>query len=111
MGRVFVVQKPVRRNFRTGAMEYAYDISPAEVYGELITLLENNQSALLPGPMRNILREKLKGFSDEDSILLIGDPAAMANSAMIASQENSGRVNVLKWDKFENHYIKLQLLT
>jgi hypothetical protein len=68
MAKVFVVQETMKHN-----------VLPAQQYGELIFLLPPQvQIGFSPGPMVNKMKRVLQRFTDEDYLLLIGDPAAMS---------------------------------
>tara|TARA_R100001129_G_scaffold57711_4_gene39770 strand:+ start:912 stop:1241 length:330 start_codon:yes stop_codon:yes gene_type:complete len=92
MGKVYVVQENPKVN-----------VIGAARFGELIPLLRpGTQITLSSSPVVHSLRIKLKDFSDEDYLLAMGDPAAIAIASMVASEINNGFVNILKWDR-ENH--------
>ena len=98
-GKVFVVQEVSGRN-----------ILSAEKYGELELLLPNNsQIVLSAGPTVRRLNQKLKNFSDDDYLLLMGDPSAIGIACAIASSNNRGRFKCLKWDKREFRYYPVQI--
>ena len=91
---VFVVQEVPGRN-----------ILSAENYGKLELLLPKGiQLVLSSQPTVNKLKRKLKDFSDDDYLLLMGDPVAMGIACAIASEMNRGRIQCLKWDRMENRY-------
>lgn len=94
---VYVVQEVVGRN-----------ILPAQKYGKIEVLLPQGQVAFLPGPAIYKLNQKLKNFNDNDYLLLIGDPVAIALCAMVAARYNTGKVKFLKWDRQENEYIVIE---
>ncbi len=92
MAKVFVVQETMRHN-----------VLPAQQFGELVFLLPPQvQIGFSPGPMVNRMKRVLRDFTDQDYLLLIGDPAAMSIAAAIASQYNNGKFRFLKWDKRDN---------
>ena len=47
---------------------------------------------------------KLKDYSDKDYILAMGDPVAIGIAAIAASDNNNGKVNILKWDRENKAY-------
>jgi hypothetical protein len=51
-----------------------------------------------------MLKSKLKDFSDDDYLLAMGDPAAIAIASIIAGDVNNGVVNILKWDRENRAY-------
>jgi hypothetical protein len=94
MAKVFVVQETMRHN-----------VLPAQQFGDLVFLLPPQvQIGFSPGPMVNRMKRVLRDFTDQDYLLLSGDPAAMSNAAAIASQYNNGKFRFLKWDKREMEY-------
>lgn len=104
---VYVVQEPMRRNFTTGQLEAFMDLTPATAYGEIKILLDRPNYSLTPGPLVNLLKQKLKDFCDDDFLLGVGDPTAMMIAAMVAARINHGRVKLLKWNRETSAYITL----
>ena len=60
-----------------------------------------DQVHLNPGRIVSQLRRKLRHYDDEDWLLALGDPAII--------ESNSGRINLLKWDKREKTYYPVQI--
>lgn len=91
---VYVVQETPGKN-----------LLPARKFGELEALLPAYSQIQLDaeGPVATC-REKLKGFGDDDHLLAIGDPVAIAVASAVASEYNDGRLSVLKWDRQEHSY-------
>lgn len=104
-GRVYIPQEPMRRvGERWVPM---YDLTSAREFGELAVLM-----ARLPLDMDEVvdqIKPQLEGFNDNDYIMAVGDPAAIAIAAMIASYENAGRVKLLRWDRRMGRYLESQL--
>lgn len=89
-----------------------HDIAAAIKFGEIKVLLPaNTQIAFSTVPTVRVLRRKLLQFSDKDFLLLTGDPVAIGLACSIASFYNSGRYNVLKWDRRERLYIPIRIDT
>ena len=77
----------------------------ANEYGKIVTLFESGTQIMFsPQPAIRKLKRKLKDFSDDDYLLLMGDPVAMGIACAIASEMNRGRIQCLKWDRMENRY-------
>ena len=96
---VFVVQEVVGKN-----------ILSAEKYGDLELLLpEGSQLVLSTAPTVRRLKNKLKDFSDDDYLLLMGDPSAIGIACAVASSNNRGRFKCLKWDKREYKYYPVEV--
>lgn len=94
MARVFVVQEVPGRN-----ITHAFDFGSVEVL-----LSPGVHVVLSPGPVARIMRQKLADFNDDDFLVPIGDPAAIAMAASIASYVNDGRYKLLKWDRATERY-------
>lgn len=95
---VYVVQDPEGKN-----------ILAAKKFGQLEALLPSGQITLSPGPSILKLRRKLQKFCDDDYLLLIGDPIAIALASMVAGASNAGRVKFLKWDRQERQYSAIEV--
>jgi len=99
MPRVFVIQETMKHN-----------ILPAQAFGELVFLLPPTlQITFSPGPIVVRMERHLQGFTDDDFLLLIGDPAAMAAAGALAAKYNNGKFKLLKWDKREMKYYPIQV--
>ena len=74
-------------------------------YGEIVVLFESGQQIMFsPQPAIRKLKRKLKDFSDDDYLLMMGDPAAMGIACCGAAEMNRGKFNILKWDKKAQRY-------
>jgi len=100
MPKVFVVSESQKHN-----------IVPALDYGEIEIVLPPSQAQVVFSSAPTVQRMKrvLDGFSDEDYLLFIGDPTAIAIMASVAAAKNSGRYKCLKWDKQERRYLPIQV--
>tara|TARA_R110000803_G_scaffold76078_2_gene140604 strand:+ start:1024 stop:1356 length:333 start_codon:yes stop_codon:yes gene_type:complete len=97
MSTVYITQDTPGRNFL-----------PAKKYGALKGLLEGNvQIVLSAEPVIRKLRNRLRNFSDDDFLLLTGDPVIMGIAITVAMEVNHGRANLLKWDKRESSYYEV----
>jgi len=109
MGTVYVVCEPTHMINNVHILKV--NLTPAEKYGNVVTLLKNSQSMLSTVPTVRTLKEKLRDFSDADYILPVGDPVLMSTVSVIAAQQNGGRVKFLKWDKLTRGYDVIQIDT
>jgi hypothetical protein len=86
------------------------NIVPALKFGDLIALASPFDQVLInPGRIVASLRRKLRGFSDDDWLLCMGDPAIIGIAFAIAADANHDRVNILKWDKMEKSYYPVKV--
>jgi len=106
---VYVIQEPVKRDEVTGEMVSMMDFRKVVEYGDPEVLLPSGRVSLAPGPTIDILKDKLRNFSDNDYIVSVGDPSAIFITAMIAGENNRGRVKLLKWDKPARNYISVNI--
>lgn len=107
--RVFIPQEPMKRDKSTGQLVPVMDFGGVLEYGTPIVCLGTGRVSLTPGPTIDALKEKLRGFGDNDYIVSAGDPSAIFITAMIAGQINRDRCKLLKWDKASKRYIQVQI--
>ena len=87
-----------------------FNIMGASKYGDLITLLpENSQIIMSQGQLIIKLRKLLKDFTEEDYLLLTGDPAIIGVACSIVSDITTGKFNFLKWDRQEKMYYPIKV--
>jgi hypothetical protein len=86
------------------------NIVGASSYGQLKFLLpEFSQMIFSPGPLIYKLRQGLKNFTEDDHLLLTGDPALIGVACSIVSDITNGKYNLLKWDKQERKYYPIAI--
>ena len=86
------------------------DIVSATKWGELIPLTNQaDQLHMNTGRLIQQIKRKLRDFDSDDWLLAIGDPAIIGVAFAIASDANSGQINILKWDKIERLYYPVKL--
>ena len=87
-----------------------YNIIGAQKYGKLKVLLrEDTQIIMSPGPIIFELRRLLKNYTSRDYLLLSGDPSVIGIACSIVSDINSGKFNLLKWDRQEQMFYPLEI--
>lgn len=92
MPRVYVVQNMPRLNFES-----------ARDFGELVTVLDaDDQVSLNAAPMLAKIDVALRGFTDEDYLVCVGDPVAIGAAIYVASRRVGGEIQLLKWDRMLN---------
>jgi hypothetical protein len=96
---VFIVQEVSGRN-----------VIPAKKYGDLKLLLPERTNLMLStAPTVRKVRRELSEYSDEDYLLLMGDPAAIGLACAVAASTNQGRFKILKWDRQESVYYPVNI--
>jgi hypothetical protein len=107
MSKCYIVQEPIKRAGE--GMVNMMDFRPVLEYGEPVVCLPCGPIALSPAPTIAKLNEVLKDFSDDDYLVAAGDPSAIAMAGAIACSNNRGRFKILKWDKSQRRYIKVEV--
>jgi hypothetical protein len=107
-GRVFVTQHGQQK---IDGEWVKRDVSDAERFGKVTELIQ-------PGPMIRAtpqvimtLRYKLMGFSDDDYLLCMGDPAIIGMACVMAARANEGRYKLLVWDRESQSYFAVPVDT
>ena len=86
------------------------NIMGASKYGEFKFLLpEFSQLIFSPGPLIFKLRKALRDYTEEDYLLLTGDPAIIGVACSIVSDITNGKYQLLKWDKQERKYYPIKI--
>ena len=83
------------------------NILSAREYGDFHFLLPEFSQII--GPLVFKLRKLLKDYTEEDYLLLTGDPAIIGIACSIVSEYTNGKFNLLKWDRQERMYYPLKI--
>ena len=62
-----------------------------------------------PGPFIFSIRQKLKDFTENDYLLLNGDPAIIGVTCAIAAEMTHVKFKLLKWDRQEKTYYPIEI--
>ena len=91
---VFAVQEDTRKN-----------LLPALDFGNIEYILDSRDQITFDAvPWVRRIATALRGYTEEDYILAIGDPAAIGIACAVAAQRTGGRFKMLKWDRQEQRY-------
>ena len=87
-----------------------FDITPALKYGE-IKVMHNRlaQMQFSPGPLIFEIRQSLKEFTNDDYLLLYGDPALIGVVCSVVSDITNGKYKILKWDRRQSTYYPIEI--
>jgi hypothetical protein len=107
MSKVYVIQNTHKLNRDTSVLEPKYDFSSAARFGELVYLLTPNAKPHDPSVIKE-LKEKLQTFSNDDHLLLVGNPALIGFACAVAADWNEGRLSVLQWDGKKREYVAVR---
>ena len=107
--KCFIIQEPMRYDNESGNMIPVMDFREVLKYGDPVVCLPPVRVSFSPAPLVDMLRDKLKDYNDDDYIVSVGDPSAIFVAAMVLSELNRGKCNLLKWDKQSKSYIKVSI--
>jgi|5_EtaG_2_1085323.scaffolds.fasta_scaffold04364_6 hypothetical protein len=87
-----------------------WNLTPALEFGNIKVLLPARRQIIFSSaPTVNRLRQELREITDDDYLLLSGDPAAIGVASAIVSDYLNGKLNLLKWDKQERMYYPINI--
>ena len=94
----------------TKAVTPKINIMSASKYGEFKFILQEfSQIIFSTGPLIFKLRSLLKDYTEEDYVLLTGDPAIIGVACSIVSDMTNGKYSLLKWDKQDRIYYPIKI--
>ena len=105
MSRVYVVQQPAFYDREKRKFVSKYDLTPAAAHGQLVFMLGpgnifKDRMAQATKQMSHIL----ESYNEDDFILAVGDPVAIAAAVLLAGERTGGKIKLLKWDRISNGY-------
>ncbi len=108
--KVFVTQIPHRVNPSDGSLQPAFSIKTAGEFGEIDIMMSHKNAFFGTKDSSDELHEHLKNFDCEnDSLLLLGDPALIATACAILGRKFS-YFSILRWDKNLMRYTKSKVV-
>jgi len=108
MSIVYVVQDSRRYDNLTGEYVSVHDLSPAEEFGTLKYLLTPTAAPWKPESILNDLWTGLDKFSDDDYLLMVGNPVLCGLATAVACDINDGRIRLLQWNGRERRYTAVE---
>lgn len=109
--KVFVTQIPSRRDERTKMWVPTVNISSAEEFGKVETLLPPGSQFFAAAETTRLIKQRLHelDYQRGDFLLPMGNPVIMAVASAIAARRSNGCLNVLVWDKRSARYVAYEL--
>mgnify|MGYP001208089474 FL=1 len=84
------------------------DVSDCERFGTPTVLFENPRQVQVNSiRFVGIVEQKLKDFTSEDFLLLMGDPVLIGICCTVAAKKTNNKFKVLKWDREQSIYIPI----
>ena len=108
MAVVYVIQKQMKVDPRTGDSVSRFDLTQAEAFGKIEFLLSTRARPYAAGGIITELYEKLDTFSDDDYLLLVGNQCLVGFALSVAADLNEGRVNILQWSGRDQAYVEIK---
>jgi len=105
---VFIVQEQKWVDPVDGQLKPKFDFSTATAHGQIEFLLHPSASPFNLEPAIATLQERLAGFSDQDYLLLTGNPVLLGLAVAIAADINDGDVAMLQWSGAKGTYIPVR---
>jgi hypothetical protein len=107
MNRVFVVHNQYKKT-DDGFLVPKYDLNIALEWGNLTCLLSPSASPFHPERIVPELQHKLKDFTKNDYLLLVGNPVLIGMATAIAARASGGEVQMLQWNGRDQRYIPVK---
>lgn len=105
---VFAVQQQMRFDqVRKELVPRFTSINKAERWGQIVYLLSPSAHPFNPDLVLGDMHERLSDFSDDDHLLLIGNPGLIGMATTIAAWYNNGSVKLLQWSGRHNEYTEI----
>ena len=101
---VYILQNPKKWDRVAEVWVDKYDFKPAEKYGSLHYVIEDNRTPFSGWPFIRKLKEELADYDEQDYILATGSPETIFLAGMIV-QQRVGCVNLLTYDKQKQDYL------
>lgn len=106
---VYAVQQQMRFDqVRKELVPRFTSINKALRWGQMVFLLSPSAHPFNPELVLGDMHEKLGNFSDNDHLLLIGNPGLIGMATAIAAHYNDGSVKFLQWSGRHNEYTEIQ---
>ena len=105
MSIVFAVQMQMQYNPDKRELTPRFpSIGKAASWGTLEYILSPDAHPFEPEAVLGTMHEKLSGFSEDDYLLLIGNPVLIGMATALCAYYNGGKVKFLQWSGKHNRY-------
>lgn len=107
---VYAVQQQMKFDqYKKELVPRFVSINKAEKWGNLKFILSPSAHPFNPDLVLGDIHEKLLDFSDNDHLLLIGNPALIGMATAVAAYYNDGAVKLLQWSGRHNEYTEISV--
>ena len=105
---VYAVQKQMRFDQNTKELVPRFkSMDKAEKWGEITYILSSSAHPFSPDLVLGDIHEKLSTFSDDDLLLLVGNPTLIGMVTAIAGYYNDGSIRLLQWSGRHSEYTEI----
>jgi hypothetical protein len=105
---VYAVQMQMQYDKESRSVQPRFpSISKADEWGQVEYLLDPSAHPFNPDLVIGSLHHKLSGFSDDDYLLLIGNPVLIGMASAVAARYNDGKINFLQWNPKNSKYVHI----
>jgi hypothetical protein len=105
---VYAIQNQQRWDEKSQSLVPKFNIDAAYEYGEVKFLLSPSASPFKSESIIQQLRTELASFTDDDHLLLVGNPCFIGWATAIAAEFSGGEVNLLQWSGKDQKYIPVR---
>lgn len=107
---VFAIQRQLKFDPVAGQLVPRFQtIDRAKSFGEIEFILGPSDDLYDQESFLGKMHSSLSGFSDDDFLLLIGNPVFIGVATTIAAYYNEGRVRILQWSQKNEGYYEIAL--
>lgn len=105
---VYAVQQQMKFDAVTRELVPRFpSINKAERYGPIRFILSPSAHPFAPDLILGDIHRALAGFSDNDHLLLIGNPGIIGMCCAVASHYNDGKIKFLQWSGRHSDYTEI----
>lgn len=108
MPNVYIPQSVRRYDGQSQKLKPLFDFTQAANYGNLREVIDEFEDLLFIEKLTGKVKESLAEFSAEDYLIAVGDPTLIAICAAVLFRKFD-RVNMLKWDRKTQTYLKVEI--
>ena len=106
--KVYVVQNQLKTCLRTGDKIPKFNFEPAYVFGDIEFILSPYHKPFDSETCVDAMHLKLRNYTEDDFLLLVGNPCLIGAAVAIAAEYSGGIVKMLQWSNIEKRYICIE---
>lgn len=108
MSTVYVIQQQLKYDQASRELVPRFgSIELAEKWGEIVYVLSPSANPFNLELVLGDMHSSLRNYSDDDCLLLIGNPALIGMATAIAAYYNKGKIRMLQWSGQHKQYTEI----